>query len=62
MPRRISWVAASLSGLTLGSLPEKVDARGRPRSAAPLAWTDATVLLTLVAQAHRLPVVPIPGG
>ena len=40
---------------------EKVDARGQPVSAAPLAWTDAAVLLTLVAQAHRLPVVPIPG-
>jgi GH15 family glucan-1,4-alpha-glucosidase len=46
----------------LGALPEKVDARGRPVSAAPLAWTDAAVLLTLAAQAHHLPVVPIPAG
>src|ERR1700761_9637091 len=38
----------------------RVDARGQPVSTAPLAWTDAAVLLTLVAQAHRLPVVPIP--
>jgi GH15 family glucan-1,4-alpha-glucosidase len=46
----------------LGTLPEKVDARGRAVSAAPLAWTDAAVLLTLVAQAHPLPVVPVPAG
>jgi GH15 family glucan-1,4-alpha-glucosidase len=46
----------------LGTLPEKVDARGRPVSAAPLAWTDAAVLLTLVAQAHPLPVVLVPAG
>ena len=56
----LTWFAAHTT--RLGTLPEKVDARGRPVSAAPLAWTDAAVLLTLVAQAHRLPVVPIPAG
>jgi glucoamylase len=55
----LTWLAAHAT--RLGALPEKVDAQGRPVSAAPLAWTDAAVLLTLVAQAHPLPVVPIPG-
>jgi GH15 family glucan-1,4-alpha-glucosidase len=53
----LTWFAAHST--RLGVLPEKVDARGRPVSVAPLAWTDAAVLLTLVAQAHPLPVVPI---
>jgi len=56
----LTWFATHTT--RLGTLPEKVDARGQPVSAAPLAWTDAAVLLTLVAQAHRLPVVPIPTG
>jgi hypothetical protein len=56
----LTWLAAHTS--RLGALPEKVDARGRPVSAAPLAWTDAAVLLTLAAQAHPLPVVPIPAA
>ncbi|HEU4676004.1 MAG TPA: glycoside hydrolase family 15 protein [Motilibacteraceae bacterium] len=43
---------------SLGALPEKVDARGRPASVAPLAWTDALVLLALVARDHGLPVPP----
>jgi glucoamylase len=58
--RLLAWLAAHTT--RLGTLPEKVDARGRPISAAPLAWTDAAVLLTLVAQAHPLPVVPVPPG
>jgi hypothetical protein len=28
---------------------------------APLGWTDAVVLLTLIAQRHRLAVPPVPG-
>jgi GH15 family glucan-1,4-alpha-glucosidase len=56
----LTWFAAHTT--RLGTLPEKVDARGQAVSAAPLAWTDAAVLLTLVAQAHHLPVVPIPAG
>jgi hypothetical protein len=56
----LTWFATHTT--RLGTLPEKVDARGQPVSAAPLAWTDAAVLLTLVAQAHRLPVVAIPGS
>jgi GH15 family glucan-1,4-alpha-glucosidase len=56
----LTWFATHTT--RLGTLPEKVDARGQPVSAAPLAWTDAAVMLTLVAQAHHLPVVPIPGG
>jgi GH15 family glucan-1,4-alpha-glucosidase len=56
----LTWFATHTT--RVGTLPEKVDARGQPVSAAPLAWTDAAVLLTMVAQAHHLPVVPIPGG
>jgi glucoamylase len=56
----LTWFATHTT--RLGTLPEKINARGRPVSAAPLAWTDAAVLLTLVAQAHPLPVVPIPAG
>jgi hypothetical protein len=56
----LTWFATHTT--RLGTLPEKVDARGQPVSSAPLAWTDAAVLLTLVAQAHRLPMVPIPAG
>ena len=56
----LTWFATHTT--RLGTLPEKIDARGQPVSAAPLAWTDAAVLLTLVAQAHRLPVVPVPAG
>ena len=56
----LTWFAAHAT--RLGTLPEKVDARGRPVSAAPLAWTDAAVLLALAAQDHPLPVVPIPAA
>ena len=37
------------------SLPEQVNARGQPASVAPLAWTDAIVLLAMTAERHRLP-------
>lgn len=43
---------------SVGALPEKVDAHGRPASVAPLAWTDALVLLALVARDGALPVPP----
>jgi GH15 family glucan-1,4-alpha-glucosidase len=55
----LSWLAAHRT--RLGELPEQVDSRGRPASVAPLAWTDAIVLLTLVRQGHPLP-VPRMGG
>jgi glucoamylase len=55
----LDWLAAHRT--TLGELPEQVNADGRPGSVAPLAWTDATVLLSLVAQSHALPVTPVPG-
>lgn len=54
----LSWLAAHRT--PLGALPEQVTATGRPASVAPLAWTDAAVLLTLAAQGHRLPTVPEP--
>lgn len=56
----LSWLAAHRT--SLGSLPEQVTAAGQPASVAPLAWTDAAVLLALSAQAHPLPVPPVPGG
>jgi hypothetical protein len=55
----LDWLAAHRT--SLGVLPEQVNADGRPGSVAPLAWTDATVLLTLVAQSTALPVTPVPG-
>ncbi|MBV9794593.1 MAG: glycoside hydrolase family 15 [Actinobacteria bacterium] len=55
----LDWLAAHRT--VLGELPEQVDANGHPGSVAPLAWTDAAVLLTMVAQSHPLPAVPVPG-
>jgi glucoamylase len=54
----LSWLAAHRT--RLGALPEQVTAAGRPASVAPLAWTDAAVLLALSAPA--LPRVPVPPG
>jgi len=49
----LTWLAAHRT--RLGALPEQVNARGQPVSVAPLDWTDAVVLLALIAQRHRLP-------
>ncbi len=54
----LSWLAAHRT--KLGELPEQVTPAGGPASVAPLAWTDALVLLTLLAQDHHLPTVPQP--
>jgi len=51
--RWLGWLIAHRTGY--GSLPEQVNARGQPASVAPLAWTDAIVLLAMAAQRHRLP-------
>ena len=56
----LSWLAGHRT--PLGALPEQVTAAGQPASVAPLAWTDAAVLLALSAQAHPLPVTPVPPG
>jgi glucoamylase len=40
----LRWFADHAQG---GSVPEKVDAHGKPGDVAPLAWSDALVLLTL---------------
>ena len=55
----LSWLAAHRT--RLGELPEQVSASGHAASVAPLAWTDAIVLLALVRQGHPLP-VPRMGG
>ncbi len=54
----LSWLTAHRT--SLGALPEQVNARGRPVSVAPLAWTDAVVLLALIAQRRPLPIPPAP--
>lgn len=53
---RLAWLAAHRT--SLGVLPEKVNAEGRPASVAPLGWTAATVLLTLEALERPLPIPP----
>jgi glucoamylase len=50
----LSWLAGHRTAL--GELPEQVNAAGHPVSVAPLAWTDAIVVLATLAQAHQLPV------
>ncbi|MYS78982.1 glycoside hydrolase family 15 [Embleya scabrispora] len=52
--RRLDWLADHRTAF--GSLPEKVDKNGKPASVAPLAWTSATVLLSLVALDEPLPI------
>jgi hypothetical protein len=54
----LSWLAAHRT--SLGALPEQVNAHGRPVSVAPLAWTDAVVLLALIAQRQPLRIPPVP--
>jgi glucoamylase len=54
----LGWLAAHRT--TLGAFPEKVDGDGEPRSAAPLGWTEALVLLALAAGEEPLPVPPAP--
>ncbi|MCA1847512.1 MAG: hypothetical protein LC704_00740 [Actinobacteria bacterium] len=44
----------------MGAFPEKVDGDGEPRSAAPLGWTEALVVLALAAEEEPLPVPPAP--
>jgi glucoamylase len=51
----LAWLAAHRS--RLGELPEQVNQDGKPASIAPLTWTDAIVLLALLAQQHRLPLL-----
>jgi glucoamylase len=56
--RWLGWLAAHRT--TLGAFPEKVGADGEPKSAAPLGWTEALVLLTLAAEEDPLPIPPVP--
>lgn len=44
----LGWLADHRT--SLGAFPEKVDGAGNPKSVAPLGWTSAIVLLTLVAK------------
>ena len=56
--RWLGWLAAHRT--TLGAFPEKVDGEGEPKSAAPLGWTEAIVLLALAAGEEGLPIPPVP--
>jgi GH15 family glucan-1,4-alpha-glucosidase len=49
----LGWLAAHRTAY--GSLPEQVNADGRPASVAPLAWTDAIALLAMTAERRPLP-------
>ena len=52
----LDWLAAHRT--SVGSLAERVSAAGEPLSVAPLSWTCAAVLLTLVALDAPLPIPP----
>jgi GH15 family glucan-1,4-alpha-glucosidase len=54
----LDWLAGHRT--KLGSLPEQVNSAGQPASTAPLAWTDAVILLALLAQTGPVPTVPVP--
>ncbi|HKA69307.1 MAG TPA: glycoside hydrolase family 15 [Actinomycetes bacterium] len=52
----LDWLAAHRT--SVGALAERVSATGAPISVAPLSWTCAAVLLTLVALESPLPIPP----
>jgi GH15 family glucan-1,4-alpha-glucosidase len=52
----LNWLAAHRT--SLGTLPEKVDGRGRTASVAPLGWTASLVVLAMAAQDAPLPIPP----
>jgi len=54
--RLLSWLAAHRT--SLGELPEQVSSGGKPVSVAPLAWTDAIVLLALLTQSGQVATIP----
>jgi glucoamylase len=54
----LAWLAGHST--RLGSLAEQVNSALQPASVAPLSWTDAATLLTMLAQAGELPTLPVP--
>jgi glucoamylase len=57
--RLIDWIAAHRT--SSGAIPEQVSRDGEPLSVAPLAWTQAIVLLGLVQLDRGLPMPPVVG-
>jgi glucoamylase len=51
--QRLSWLSSHRTAY--GALPEKVLSDGRPAGPAPLTWTDAMTVLTVVALDGRIP-------
>jgi hypothetical protein len=59
LPGAQSWLNWLITHRTsLGSFPEKVDARGAQAGVAPLGWTSALVVLALTADQTILPTPP----
>jgi glucoamylase len=54
----LAWLAGHRT--RLGSVAEQVNSALQPASVAPLSWTDAAILLTMLAQAGHLPTLPVP--
>jgi glucoamylase len=57
--RLIDWIAAHRT--SSGAIPEQVGPDGKPLSVAPLAWTQAIVVLGLVQLQRGLPTPPVAG-
>ena len=57
--RLIDWIATHRT--SSGAIPEQVSRDGEPLSVAPLAWTQAIVLLGLVQLDRGLPMPPVTG-
>jgi glucoamylase len=58
--RLIDWIAAHRT--SSGAIPEQVSPDGKPLSVAPLAWTQAIVVLGLLQLERGLPMPPVVGG
>lgn len=53
---RLDWLLRHRT--SAGTIPERVDRNGEPVSAAPIAWTDALVVLTVAKLATNVDLAP----